>query len=258
VCRAEIDGKIYFLDASRQLLGFGKLPYECFNGWARVVDTAATAIDLNPDLLKEKKLTSLVLASNEKEWMGNYIQQFGDYHSYEIRARVKERGEKGYFENLRESFGRAAKTELSKIDSLTLYDQPVKVEYQFAKPLEVGDFLYLNPLFGEAKQNPFREDSRTCPVEMPYTIDETYLATIYIPEKYTVESLPKSIKVKLNEDEESYFEYAIEKQGNMILLRSVIKLDRAYYAPAEYDLLRRFFEMIGEKHKEGIVLKKTI
>jgi hypothetical protein len=257
VCRAEIDGKIYFLDASRPLLGFGKLPYECFNGWARVIDTAATAVDLNPDLLKEKKLTSLVLAANEHEWMGSFIQQLGDYQSHDLRTQVKKRGGDGYFENLRESFGSTTKTELGKIDSLKLYDQPVKVEYQFAKPIETGDFIYIHPLFSEAKQNPFNADSRTYPVEMPYTIDETYLATIYIPQRYTVESLPKSIKVKLNEDEESYFEYAIEQQGNMILLRSVIKLDRAYYAPAEYDLLRRFFGMIAGKHKEGIVLKRT-
>ena len=65
------------------------------------------------------------------------------------------------------------------------------------------------------------------------------------------------MKVKLNEDEESYFEYALELQGNMILLRSVIKFDRSYFAPAEYDLLRKFFGMIAEKHKEEIVLKKT-
>jgi hypothetical protein len=257
VCRAKIDGEVYFLDASRPLLGFGKLPHECFNGWARVIDTAATAIDLSPDLLKEKKLTSLVLVANEGSWMGNFMQQLGDYYSYDIRTQVKRRGEEEYFENLRETFGSRTKTELGKIDSLKLYDQPVKLEYKFTKPIEAADFLYINPFFGEAKQNPFNADNRSYPVEMPYTMDETYLATIYVPEKYTVESLPKSIKVKLNEDEQSYFEYAIEKQGNMILLRSVIKLDRAYYAPAEYDLLRKFFGMIAEKHKEGIVLKKN-
>lgn len=257
VCRAEIDGKVYFLDASRPLMGFGKLPYECFNGWARVIDTAASAIDLNPDMLKEKKLTSLVLAAGEHEWMGSFIQQLGDHDSYDLRTHVKKRGEGVLFENLRGSFGSVTKTDFGKIDSLQLYDEPVKLEYQFRKPIEAGAFLYVNPLFGEAKQNPFTIDKRTSPIEMPFTVDETYLATIYIPNGYTVESLPKSIKVKLNEDEASYFEYAIEKQGNMILLRSVIKLDRAYFAPAEYDLVRRFFGMIEAKHKERIVLKKT-
>ena len=124
-------------------------------------------------------------------------------------------------------------------------------------PIETGNFLYIKPLFGESKkENPFNNTSRTCPVEMPYTIDETFIATIYVPENYAVESLPKPVKVKLNEDEESYFEYAIEKQENIISLRSVIKLDRAYYMPAEYELLSKFYKMIVEKHNEGIVLKK--
>ena len=119
------------------------------------------------------------------------------------------------------------------------------------------DILYLNPLFGEAKKdNPFKSAERKYPVEMPYTIDETYVATIYVPTGYNVEELPGQIKVLLNEQREGLFEYAIQKSNNIISLRTRIKLDRAFYSPEEYDILREFYNMIVKKQGEQIVLKK--
>jgi len=37
ICRARIDGENYYLDASQPRLGFGRLPTECYNGYARVI-----------------------------------------------------------------------------------------------------------------------------------------------------------------------------------------------------------------------------
>jgi hypothetical protein len=119
------------------------------------------------------------------------------------------------------------------------------------------DMLYINPLFGEAqKENPFKSAERSYPVEMPYTMDETYVATIYVPTGYEVEEMPQQIRVKLNEQNEGMFEYAIEKHNNIISLRSRVKLERTFYSPDEYEILREFFNLIVKKQGEQIVLKK--
>jgi hypothetical protein len=55
---ATIDGKKYYLDASRPQLGFGWLEAECYNGYAKVIDETATGIELLPDSLLERKITS--------------------------------------------------------------------------------------------------------------------------------------------------------------------------------------------------------
>ncbi len=112
-------------------------------------------------------------------------------------------------------------------------------------------------MFGEGyKENPFKSAERFYPVEMPYTFDETYYATIEIPAGYELEEMPKSIKVKFNEEGEGYFEYMITRSENMISMRSRIKMQRATFQPEEYEILREFFNMIVSKQKEQIVFKK--
>ena len=256
-CQAVIDGKTYHLDASRPRLGFGKMPSECYNGWARIINDASNAIELSADSLKERKVTSLILLHDKGKWVGTMSQQLGEYESYSFRNRIKEEGEESHFKKVQKSYGEETKTEFSKIDSLDIYEAPVSIKYQFTMEPGTEDILYINPLFGEAqKENPFKSAERTYPVEMPYTFDETYVATIYVPAGYEVEELPKQIRVKLNEQDASFFEYMIGKSDNIISLRTRVKMDRALYSPDEYEILREFYNMVVKKQGEQIVLKK--
>jgi hypothetical protein len=79
---------------------------------------------------------------------------------------------------------------------------------------------------------------------------------MFLPEGYIVDELPKSIIVKLNEQEDGQFEYRISESGGTISMRSRVQLKRAYYMPDEYEILREFFNLIVKKHSEQIVLKK--
>jgi hypothetical protein len=44
ICKADIDGISYFLDASKPYLGFDKLLEYCFNGPARIIDKDAMPV----------------------------------------------------------------------------------------------------------------------------------------------------------------------------------------------------------------------
>ena len=48
-------------------------------------------------------------------------------------------------------------------------------------------------LADQQKTNPFTEESRVFPVEMPYPLNETYLLDMEIPEGFKVDEMPKSI-----------------------------------------------------------------
>jgi hypothetical protein len=112
-------------------------------------------------------------------------------------------------------------------------------------------------MFGEGhKKNPFKSEERLYPVEMPYTIDDTYILNMEVPEGYVVDELPKQMLAKYDEEGSSFFEYRIQQSGNTISLRSRIKLTRAFYEPDEYLGLREFFNLVVKKHNEQIVFKK--
>jgi len=104
-------------------------------------------------------------------------------------------------------------------------------------------------------ENFFKSAERKYPVEMPYQMDETYIFQIEVPNGYVVDELPKSAKVSLN-DGDGFFEYLIEKSDNQINLRTRVKLDKATFAPEDYESLRSFFDYVVKKHAEQIVFKK--
>jgi hypothetical protein len=114
----------------------------------------------------------------------------------------------------------------------------------------------MNPHFTEIiKENPFKAAERFYPVEMPYAKNETYLFNMEIPAGYKVEEIPKSTRVKFNEDE-GMFEYIISSADNRIQLRSRIIMNKATFYPEDYQSLRDFYAYIVKKESEQIVLKK--
>jgi hypothetical protein len=105
------------------------------------------------------------------------------------------------------------------------------------------------------KDNYFKSAQRYYPVEMPYAMDEVYILNMEVPAGYVVDELPKSARVSLN-DTDGMFEYLVSQSGDRIMLRSRIKLNKAYFHPSDYESLRGFFDHIVKKHAEVIVFKK--
>jgi hypothetical protein len=117
--------------------------------------------------------------------------------------------------------------------------------------------MYLNPFIGAGlRKNPFMAADRKYPIEMPNVPDELYVLNMQIPDGYSVEELPKSVRAALN-SHDGTFEYLIGEQGGMIQLRCRLKLNKATFGPEDYANLRDFYAMVVKKEAEPIVLKKN-
>ena len=258
ICDATIDNKTYFLDASEPRLGFGKLTPDCYNGHARIINADATPIEFLSDSLLERKNTSLIAFINSKgEIEGSLQQQPGYYESHEIREKIKEKGKEEFFKDVKKVFTHDMQLISSQVDSLDNLEENIAISYTFKLNQDKEDIMYINPMFGEGyKENPFKSAERFYPVEMPYTLDETYSFNMVIPEGYMLDELPKPVIAKLNEEGDGRFEYLISESMGNISMRCRIQLKRAFYAADEYEMLREFFNFIVTKEAEQIVLKK--
>lgn len=258
ICAVRIDGNTYYLDASQPQLGFGKLLPDCYNGYARTVNPAASFLIFSSDSLKENKLTSIYLSNNDKgKWIGKMKQNLGYFESFATRKKVLEKGKDAFFKEIKKGYSFDLEITNPAIDSLNNYDHGLTIQYEFTPAEPTEDILYFNPLLGEGyKENPFKSAERNYPVEMPYTSDETYLLTMEVPTGYVVDELPKPAIVKFNEEGEGIFEYLVTQSNNIISLRSRIRFKRATFHPEEYEVLRAFFDMIVSKQSEQIVFKK--
>lgn len=258
IAKVTDNNQTFFLDATKPRLGFNYLPIQCYNGHSRVISTDPQPVYFDADSVNERKTTIVNFMVNEKgKYTGSLASNLGYYKSLSMREKIAEQGQEGVFKTIKSSFTDNIEISGFEIDSLTQYEKPLRIKYNIAlNNIGSEDIIYFNPMLGEAyKDNDFKSAERAYPVEMPYTIDETYVMNMQIPVGYEVDELPKSTKVALNEGE-GFFEYIIVKNENMVQMRSRIQLKKAYFLPEDYEGLRGFFDHIVKKHSEQVVFKK--
>lgn len=260
ICKADIDGVSYFLDASKPYMGFNKLPEYCLNGPARVIDLNPLPVYFYADSVKEAKMTNVMLFNDEKiagKWSGMLTASLGYYETCNIRQKFLDNGKEAFEKKLKESYTGDFSIDDIKYEDENNDELPIRMSHNInVDGNDNTNVIYFNPMIKEGyKENYFTAAERKYPVEMPYQIDETYNFQMEIPVGFVVDEMPKSAKVNLN-DGEGFFEYLISKSDNGIILRSRIKLNKATYLPEDYETLRNFFDYIVKKHAEQIVFKK--
>ena len=257
IAQVMIDDKDYLLDASHSKMGFGHLPIDCYNGFARIINKdKPLLIDLSSDSIRESKITTMFISNGEKGSMtGSYTSYMGEFESQDLRDKLVKTSKEDFFKDIKKGFSIDVNLSNTAIDSLKNFEQPVAVKYDFTMEMN-DDMLYINPIFGEAyKENIFKAEERYYPVEMPYAINENFILRMEIPVGYAIEEVPKSARVNFNENE-GLFEYMVAKDEAVIQLRSTVKLNKATFDAEDYESLREFFGYIVKKQSEQIVLKK--
>ncbi|MES2329096.1 MAG: transglutaminase domain-containing protein [Bacteroidota bacterium] len=259
ISRVKVDEQYLLLDASQNRMGFGKLPEDCYNISGRVIDPKLPVlVNLSPDSLKESKYTSIFIINDENGGGidGSLTSNLGYIESSHLREKLLATKQEDYFKEIKKGY--TPEFELSNlvVDSLKLYDEPVSVKYDLKLKFGDEDVIYFNPLFNEAwKKNPFTSAERVYPVEMPYQMNELFILDMEIPKGYKVDEIPKSTRMKLNDDD-GMFEYIVSATKERVQLRNRLAMKKATFAPDDYETLREFFGQIVKKQAEQIVFKK--
>ncbi len=260
ICKLDINGISYYLDASKPWLGFNKLPQNCLNGQGRIIDKTIKPVFFTADSTEEKKTTAVFLYNDDKisgKWGGSMSSVLGYYESCNARKNILENGKEDFEKKLKETYTGDYAIEDIKFENEKENELPIKISFNInVSTSQNSKIIYINPMIKDGyNDNLFTAAERKYPIEMPFKQDDTYLLHLEIPVGYMVDELPKSAKVSLNNDE-GFFEYLIEKTDNEITLRSRIKLNKANFLPEDYEYLRDFFDYVVKKHAEQIVFKK--
>ncbi len=252
-----LDGKQYLLDASYNKMAFGKLPKNAWNGFGRMIDANPVEVQMAADSVTEQKITSVLLLHNEKDELeGEVAVYYGDQESYDVRETL---AKKPMEEFVKSTIGRLPAeyhATAVKVDSVALYEAPVKLRCDIKLDKSDEDIIYFNPIFYEGmRENPFKAGERKYPIEMESAMKEVYSLVMEVPKGYKVDELPKSVRVFFNENE-GMFEYIINNSNGMIQLKCTLQLNKANFAPEDYQNLRDFFAFVVNKENEQIVFKK--
>lgn len=116
--------------------------------------------------------------------------------------------------------------------------------------------MYINPkLFFTQTKNPFVQEQRQFPIYFGCPRQEKFNVYIDVPAGYTIESLPKPIKLE-TEEKVGSFSFNCTSSGNKIQILITEDINKGIVSSNFYDVLKAFHKQMTEKENEKIVLKK--
>ncbi len=261
ICLVELKDKQILLDATDPFLPLDLIRTDALNSRGFVVDKKNSHwIDIVPqDGFSQRALN--VVADKNFQLSGTFISSSKGYDAYLNRriAAKKDEAEKALIENL--SYGGAeAKIDSIVISNLRDLSEPLKTSVNFKITEAVntnGEISYMNPTLNlfDFSKNPFKEKEREYPIDFEYPLRKNFIATIDIPDNYTVSDLPKVLKLALLNND-AVFQYIVTSNPHQIICNIKLTLTRLHYEAEDYKTLKNFFDQIEAKLNEQVVLKK--
>ncbi|MDD4968260.1 MAG: hypothetical protein PHT07_02405 [Paludibacter sp.] len=260
VAHVIIGEKTYLLDATEDYLPLGMLPERAINGRGLVVKKETEEwIDLTPTKKNKSVIILNLKLAPEGTLKGSWGKTTYDYGALDQRNHYKTfNSEDEYLKSL-ESKYLGLSIDNFKLISLDSLHKPLQEEFTITlknRATKSNNLIYINPiLFDKYTENPFKAEQRVYPVDFTTSIDRTQIFMLEIPTGYSVEQLPKNIKMALPENTASFQMTSTYMEKNVQILFKLNINKPVFYQP-EYQNLKAFFDELVKKQSEMLIIKK--
>lgn len=251
-----IDSTTYFTDAAAKYGDWNILPEKCLVTQGRaIIPEGSKWIDLTKLSTGSifKRATIEITEDNILAKVSETRKGSASYNTRVSYSNHKDQNE--YIETLSKNL--ACQIDSFNISDINKTGEQLTMSYTQVMDGSLGDdIIYLNPMVEKLyKENPFKAEKRTFPIQFSYLTNYIQIVSIAIPEGYIVEELPKSEKLILNDNLIS-LTYRMNATEKLINLHYQFQLKQLQFLPSDYEHLQDFFAKIVLKNSEQIVLKK--
>jgi hypothetical protein len=190
---------------------------------------------------------------------GDWVKSSIDYAALDQRDHYKTfNSEDEYLKSI-ESENIGLSIENYKITGIDSIQQPLKEDFTINlknRVTKANNQLFINPfLFDKYTENPFKAEQRVYPVDFTTPIEKTQLFTLELPTGYSMEQLPKNIKMTLPDNAAS-FQMMSSMQENKVQVLFKLFVNKPVFYQPEYVNLKTFFDELVKKQSEMLIIKK--
>lgn len=253
----ELDNKsINVYDGTSKLLEPNLLPPRAYNyNGILLKDNEAVLLNINNTILSQTYLTVDAKLNADGTFDGNFKDR--DTKLFSILAN------ENYLEN-KEKYQKEYKEKYAfpytNIKSGIVNDKDFETSFDFNADSftdGIGGKLVFNPLLFLHRQNhDFNQtEERKFPIEFFSPYETIKKVTITIPDGYKVDNLPKSKKIK-TEDEGIVYSYLVTSEGNKITVESSVKIDSTDYPKEYYAAFKQIFDVITQYEGQLVTVVK--
>ncbi len=260
IAGVELPNGVLLLDATERHAPPNVLPLRALNWQGRIIrkDGSSAQIDLSPKKYSSKKVYLNIKLDEEAFVTGSCRAMFSELIALNYRNNYNKVNNQDLIGKLEKENGNI---EISELKVLNEDDISKALAHTFSFESDnqveiIGDKMYFSPLlFLTEKQNPFKLENRTYPVDFGAPFEEKYTVSINIPEGYKVESKPENVGLGLPEQMGS-FKFATILKGNKLQVLASTKINSPVISPMYYASLKEFYKKLVDKQLEKVVLSK--
>ncbi len=260
IAGVELANGTLLLDATEKHAPPNVLPLRALNWQGRIIrkDGSSAQIDLSPKKYSSKKVYLNVKLDEDALATGSCRAMYSELMALNYRNNYNKVNNQDLIGKLEKDNENIEISEL-KVSNEDDISKALAHTFSFETDNQVeviGDKMYFSPLlFLTERENPFKLENRTYPVDFGAPFEEKYTISIDIPEGYTVESKPENVGYGLP-DRMGSFKFATILKGNKLQVLANTKINAPVISPMYYASLKEFYKKLVDKQLEKVVLSK--
>jgi len=259
--QAIIGEKTYLLDATEEYLPVGMLPERALNGRGLLLkpNYQFDWVDLVPTK-KDKTFTYLQLVLNDETTLkGEWTKISSDYAALDARKDFKTfNSNDDYLKSIEDHNLGLSIENYSMTDFDSIY-KPLSETFSIVlknRVIKTNNKLFVSPIpFDRWTENPFKAETRAYPIDFTTPTEKTFMFQLAVPEGYSLEQLPKNVKMTMKDNAASIQMISSFTDNNIQVLFKCF-INKPTFQVTDYLELKAFFDELVKKQSEMIILKK--
>jgi hypothetical protein len=261
IAAVETSEGLILLDATNKYSTPNVLPFRDLNWIGRLIrkDGSSEEVDLMPKMASNDNVTMMYSVDPAGKITGKVRRQRTDHNAMMFRSEIANTKEEEYLEKLENENQKIEIADYSRTNEKDVKLPIIETSSFTGTNLceVIGEKIYINPLlFFTKEQNPFKQETREYPIDYGFPFVEKYNVSIDIPKGYTVETLPKSAQLNMEENIGG-FKFIVNSSENKIQLSISHQINTPIVSSEYYSMLKDYYQGMIAKETEKIVLKKV-
>lgn len=252
----KIDDAEFLLDATDKYTPFGILPFRALNSIGRLLDfkKGSEWFTIVPNSKNLSYVNTQLTIDEDNNIVGKVKETFVGYAAIKQRKIVS----KGDIRSEKEKLNGIEINDYTNENAYDLEENFSETYQIIFEPEMAGNDLVFYPLFlnNYFRENPFKLESRSYPVDFGHPMNNTYTLSLDLNGKYEINDLPKNKVVRLPDNlGECSVLYSVT--NGKLNVRFTFKLRGYHFSSEKYQSLKDFFNTVVKiQTKEAIILKK--
>jgi len=262
LCMVQVDNKTVFLDATDPDRPWNLIKPDLLNQIGLIIyEKKADWVDLPSPSVSSRNIILSLRFQTEGTMHGFFIIQEDGEYAVDRRRALSGVDYSQYSRQLIANLFWGLNMDSSSYTEHTNRNNSIELTIAFSSKEWLNKFQDKNYIYfdgmirGIASKNIFSEETRRYPIMLSYPTEEKVTVVIEIPEGYAIEALPEEDFIALP-GKKAEFLYGVSGTEEVAQMQSLVKINKTFFTPAEFDDLKHFFAIVSSDQDQQVVAVK--